>query len=150
VAQLFSLGSIARTMKYTPIILGLSLLLTSCKGQDAKVSRQIAGTWEMDAPINMATFSWTNPVVRRWTISSDGSFSQSLGHVSALVTYQGTWLVRDGELVLTFTNALGTGDHTPDSTIVGRVRRCKIVHVDDHQFVIHASVDTNTIITLTR
>ena len=137
-------------MKFTLIIVALSLLLTSCKGQDAKLSRQIAGTWEMDVPINTTTFSWTNPVIRRWTISTNGSFSQSLGHVSALVTYQGTWLVEDGELVLTFTNALGTGSHKPDPAMVGRVRRCKIIHVDDHQFVIHASVDTNTIITLTR
>jgi hypothetical protein len=137
-------------MKFTPIIAALSLLLTSCSRQDAKLSRQIAGTWEMDVPLNMTTFSWTNPVIYKWTISSNGGFSQSLGHISALVTYQGTWLVEDGELVLTFTNALGTGSHKPDSTVVGRVHRCKIIHVDDHQFVIRASGDTNMLITLTR
>ena len=115
-----------------------------------KLSRQIAGTWEMDAPFNMASFSWTDPVIRRWSISTNGSFSQSLGHVSALVKYQGTWQVKEGELVLTFTNALGAEGHPPDSALVGRVHRCKIMHVDDHQLVFRSSVDTNLLITLAR
>ena len=138
-------------MKFTPVIVALSLLLTACRSQDAKVSHGIAGAWEMEVPLKVTTFySWTNPIIYRWSISSNGSFSQSLGHVSALVTYQGTWLVKDGELVLTFRNALGTGSHKDDSAIVGQVHRCKIVHLDDHQFVIRAASHTNLLLTFTR
>jgi len=76
-------------------------------------------------------------------MSPDGSFSESFGHSNALVTYQGTWLVKDGELVMTVTNAHGTGNHGVEP--VGSVDRCKIIHVDEHQFIYEASGHTITL-----
>ena len=76
-------------------------------------------------------------------MSPDGSFSESIGHSNALVTYQGTWFVKDGELVMTVTNAHGTGNHGAEP--VGSVDRCKIIHVDDHQFICEAGGHTNTL-----
>ena len=75
------------------------------------------------------------------TISSDGSFTTRMGHRSALVTYQGTWLVKDGELVMTVTDAQGTGRHQPGP--VGGVDRSKIIHVDDHQLICESGGSTN-------
>lgn len=110
---------------------------------DAKLARQITGAWTKDT-FNPKTFSSTDPVVYTNTISPDGSFSYSFGHRSALVTFQGTWLVKDGELVLTFTNSYGTGNHTA-APVAGKVDHYKIVHADEHEFVYIAGGRTNTL-----
>ena len=81
------------------------------------------------------------------TILSDGSFSNSIGHSNALVTYQGTWLIKDQALVMTVTNAHGTGSH--EAGPVGSVARSKIIHLDDHQFIWERNGDGHTI-TLSR
>jgi hypothetical protein len=125
-------------VRFALSFLTLSLLLTACSRPDAKLGRQIAGTWTRQ----MGNWSWTNPAVFTRTISPDGSFSTTIGRSNALVTYQGTWLVRDGELVMTVTNAHGTGSHGAASP-VGSVDRCKIIHVDAHQFIYESGGLTN-------
>ena len=68
------------------------------------------------------------------TIFPDGSYSSSMGQSNALVTYQGTWLVKDQALVRTITNEHGVGNHStmsPEGSVVSN----KIIHVDDHQFI---------------
>ena len=110
--------------------------------RDARLGRQIAGTWTKNVTSNRMTFSWTNPAIFTRTISSDGTFSESLGHRSVLVTYQGTWLVKNGGLVMTVTNAQGTGNHAAGP--VGGVDRCQIIQVDDHQFISETGGHTNT------
>jgi hypothetical protein len=125
-------------MKYTIPILALSLFLTACSHYDARLGRRIAGTWIRP----MSGSSPTEPAVFTRTISSDGSFSTTIGRKSALVTYQGTWLVRDGHLVMTVTNAQGMGQHHPASP-VGSIDRIKIIHVDDHQWIYESNGHTN-------
>ena len=133
VAQLFSLGSIHTPMKKI-IIIGFVVALVAASvllwqhskhPSDAKLARQITGAWTKDT-YNPKTFSLTDPVVYTNTISPDGSFSYIWGHRSALVTFQGTWLVKEGELVMTFTNSFGTGSHQA-APVVG-----KFVPVQDY------------------
>jgi hypothetical protein len=92
----------------------------------------------------MKNFSLTDPLIYTRTYSSDGSYSFIWGHKSALVTFQGTWLVKDGYLVITFTNSHGTGNHEA-APVAGKVDSVKIIHVDDHQFICEAGGHTNTL-----
>ena len=117
---------------------GQSVGITNTPPSDAKLARQITGTW------TSRPFSWTEGPLFNRTISPDGSFTTSIGHSNALVTYQGTWLVKDQALVMTVTNAHGTGSHGAGSP-VGSVDHCKIIHVDDHQFIYEAGGHTNTL-----
>jgi hypothetical protein len=71
---------------------------------DVKLGRQITGAWKHGELFSQ-------------TLSLDGSFSSSIGHSNAFVTYQGTWLVKDQALVLTITNAHGTGSHRAGSPV---------------------------------
>ena len=121
---------------------GQSAGITNTPPSDAELARQITGTWTKDVPLNLRTYSWTNPVVFSRTISADGSFSEKFGHRDSLVSYQGTWLVKDAELVTTVTNAQGTGNHSAGP--VGTVDRCQIIHLDDHQLVYRSGGRTNT------
>ncbi len=123
------------------VIVSALLWQQSKHPSDAKLARQIAGAWTKDT-FNPKTFSWTDPVVYTNTLSPDGSFSYIWGHKSALVTFQGTWLVKDGELVMTFTNSFGTGSHQAVAA-TGQVERCKIISVDEHRFIYLAGGRTN-------
>ena len=125
-------------MKYsrTFILLGL-LLPQAAKARDAKFSQQVLGTW------TRGPFSWVEPPLYSKTFSPDGSFTTSIGHTNALVIYQGTWLVKGGELVMTTTNTHGTGNHQPGP--VGGVDRVKIIHLNDHQFIYEAGGKTNSL-----
>jgi hypothetical protein len=80
------------------------------------------------------------------TISSDGSFSSSIGRRNALVTYRGTWLVKDEALIMTVINAQGMGSHRAGEP-VGSVDSSKVIHVDDHQFIFEAG---GNVVTLSR
>jgi hypothetical protein len=122
---------------------GQSVGITNTPPSDTKLAEQITGTWTKDT-FNVKTFSWTDPVIYTDTISPDGSFSYSFGHKSALVTFQGTWLVKEGEFVMTFTNSYGTGNHGAEP-VAGKVERCKIIRVDDHQFTYEIGGHTNTL-----
>jgi hypothetical protein len=103
---------------------------------DAKLARQITGTWTRGLP------TWAGGPLFSRTISPDGSFSTSIGHSNALVTYQGTWLIKDQILVMAVTNAHGTGGRKAGSP-VGSVDRVKIIQVDDHHFIYEAGGHTN-------
>jgi hypothetical protein len=108
---------------------------------DAKLTRRIAGAWTKDTS-KMKAFSLTDPLVYTRTFSSDGSYSFIWGHQSALVTFLGTWLVKDGELVVTFTSSHGMGSHQA-APVTGLVDHYKIVHVDEHQFIYMEGGNTN-------
>lgn len=110
---------------------------------DARLARQITGAWTKDT-FNPKTVFLTDPVIYTNTISPDGSFSYSFGHKSAPVTFQGTWLVKDGEFIMTFTNSFGTGNHEA-APVASKVERCKIIHVDEHQFIYVGGGRTNTL-----
>jgi len=106
---------------------GQSVGITITPPIDAKLTQKIAGTW------TRGPFSWTEPPLFSRTYLPDGSFTTSIGHSNALVTYKGTWLVKDQVLVMTITNAQGMGNHGAWST-VGHVDSDKIIYLDDHQF----------------
>lgn len=111
---------------------------------DATLARQIAGKWTKDT-FNSKAFSLTDPFVYTNTISADGTFSYNFGHRSAPVTFQGTWLVKNGELVFTFTNSYGTGAHQA-APVTGEIDHYKIVYVDEHQFIYLTGGHTNILI----
>ena len=117
--------------------------ITNIPPSDAKLAKQITGTWTKDT-FNSKTFSWADPVIYTHTISPDGTLSYSFGHKSAPVTFQGTWLVKEGEFLVIFTNSYGTGKHGAEP-VEGKVERCKIIHVDDHQFIYETGGHTNTL-----
>jgi hypothetical protein len=119
-------------MKYTPIILALSLLLTACSRHDAKLTKKISGTWNGD----------TNAVM---AMSPDGGFSQTLYTDGRPIVFEGTWQVTNNFLNLTITNEIQKDGKLNVPTHI--VRRFEVVHVDDHQFVYGSKGDT---ITLTR
>jgi hypothetical protein len=129
----------------TAIIVGVGVLLAIVtttvtvkeirSSHDTKFARQIAGVWTMFT-FNPKTFSLTDPYVYTNTISPDGSFSCVLGHRNEPVTFQGTWLVKDGEFIITYTNSYGTRGYQPEP-VAGKVERYKIVHVDEHQFIFY-------------
>ena len=138
-AQLWSLGIIHTLMKKLIIIgFAVALLVPSLllwqhfkHPSDSKLTQQIAGTW-------------TRGEFFSQTYSPDGSFSTSIGHSNGLVTYQGTWLVKDQALIKTITNAQGTGSHRAGEP-VGSVDSSKIIHLDDHQFAFVADGHTMTL-----
>jgi len=150
-----TLKIMAWTKAQTAIVVGLGVLLAAGttfvairemdthRTSDAKLAQQITGAWTKDT-YNPETFSLTDPVVYTNTISPDGSFSYILGHRSALVTFQGTWLVKNGEFIITFTNSFGTGSHQPAPMAV-KVSRCKIIHVDEHHFIYMSGGHTNSL-----
>ena len=131
----------------TAIIVGVGVLLAIVtttvtvkeirSSHDTKFARQIAGVWTMFT-FNPKTFSLTDPYVYTNTISPDGSFSCVLGHRNEPVKFQGTWLVKDGEFIITYTNSYGTRGYQPEP-VAGKVERYKIVHVDEHQFIFYMS-----------
>jgi hypothetical protein len=129
VAQLSTLGIIHTLVKrFIVIAFGITFLAVSIllwrhvqHPTDTELGRQIIGTWTQGALYSM-------------TIFPDGSYSESIGQSNAVVTYQGTWLVKNQALVRTITNEHGVGNHTtmsPEGSVVNN----KIIHVDDHQFI---------------
>ena len=118
------LGGIERTMKYTPIILALSLLLTACSGPDAKLSRQITGSW-IHHDYRMQTV---------YIYAPNGSFTgvstTSDIPIHTNFVFAGTWRVQDRILILTYTKV---PDENPSS--VGAVLRYPIRQLDDHQLL---------------
>ena len=106
-------------MRFTHTLILLVLLASGCHRRDAKLDQQIVGTW-------------TNE--EHWSVSfsSDGSFSSG----SPGLSFQGTWLSRDGELVMTVTNAAGTKKHEP----VGSIDRLRIVRVDAGQLALSSQL----------
>ena len=106
-------------MRFTHTFILLVLLASGCHRRDAKLGQQIVGTW-------------TNEGLWSMSLSSDGSFSSG----SPSVSYQGTWLTKDGELVTTVTNATGTKKHVP----VGSIDRSRIVRVDAGQLALSSQL----------
>jgi len=109
-------------MKNTTIILALSLLLTACSRHDAEFTKQIPGVWRQELR------SYTNTL----TVTSDGSFafSRFTTNTDTTFTNTGTWLIRDGHIVLTATNQIGV-----HPLPLGEFFKAEIVHLDDHTWV---------------
>jgi hypothetical protein len=108
---------------------------------DNAMAQKVVGTWMFGAnPENGYLFSWR----ASRTYSADGSFCTRIGYGERLVTYQGTWQVKGRAVLMTVTNALGTGNYgaeAPDGT----VNSLKIVELDDHQLIYETEGHTNTL-----
>ena len=123
------------TVRFT-LILAASLLLTACSFRDAELSRQVAGTWKEGL---------RGGVIVTSTMSPNGGFSDSLSQSNFVaLTSQGTWLVTNGELIITCTNGQGTtrtGQRFVDP--LSWVHRYKIIHLDAHRLIGERDGNTN-------
>jgi hypothetical protein len=73
---------------------------------DAEIHQTIIGTWRNPKGFGQMTFD------------SDGSFSSSWKAGSRTNTFEGTWLVKDGELTATVTNRGATTVYDSRSKII--------------------------------
>lgn len=123
-------------MKYIPIILVLSLLLTGC-GRDAKLTKQIPGTWKHEKTATQSATVFTSTT----TISSDGSFTYIRVYNKRPLTnaFAGTWQIRDGFLFMTLTNM---SDQSPDMP-AGSILKSRIIQLDDHLLISERDGMTN-------
>jgi hypothetical protein len=104
-------------MKYSITLILLTLILTGCGSREAKLHKQMTGTW-------------TNSNIVKITLASDGSL---VTRWKQGVTYQGTWTIQNGEFVSTITNCIPDG--TTNFEAVGSVDRGRIISVDAHHLV---------------
>jgi hypothetical protein len=101
----------------------LCFLLIGCDRRDAKLSQQVLGTW-----------NYAGAARGGMDIASDGHFSS----IWTKSEYQGTWVVKEGVLVMTCTNASG-----PNREPVGRIERFRIVEVDSSRLALECNGQTN-------
>ena|ERR1039457_2137838 len=101
-------------MKFTPIIVALSLLLTACSRQDAKLSKQIIGSWTNTNHGKSSTIIY----------APDSSFSMIPQTPSDTNVLSGIWQIKDSILIVTFTN----------SSFAGLEVRYHINRLDSHHF----------------
>jgi hypothetical protein len=85
--------------------------------QDAKLARKIAITWTGEAEAGTIA------------LSPEGSFE--ITRKSDTNIFAGTWLIKDGGLIMTLTNAPVINGHS----LAGGVARCKIISMDAHKIV---------------
>jgi hypothetical protein len=103
----------AHTMKCPLIILALSLLMTACSRQDAKLSKQIVGTWSSSSQHSMETYA------------PDGTFLTLVQMQNKTNVYAGTWQITNGIMVETYTNA--------PFHLTGQTFQFRIYSLNDHQ-----------------
>jgi hypothetical protein len=122
-------------MKFLTVILLLGSL-TGCHAGDDTTARQIVGTWLIRGRSGSSI-----------TYSADGSFITSIESTNHTVTltYQGTWQVKDREVMLTSSNVAGSIPHEP----VGSVDRYKILELDSHHMKFSYQAATNYVATNT-
>jgi len=99
-------------MKFTPLFVALSLLLTGCSRQDAKFSKQIIGTWTSTSNGKSGTIVY----------APDSSFSMITQTSSDTNALSGIWQIKDSILIVTFKN----------SRLAGWEVRYHINHLDSH------------------
>ena len=127
VAQLFSLGIIAHTMKKIVtigFIAGLLVLVALLAWQhfmpsrDAKMRKNLTGTWV----VNFGSF----------TVRPDGSYVLCYTNAtSGIVTNEGTFQIRDGYMINTMTKTSRTNaQHMP------HVSHERIIRADSREMVI--------------
>ena len=127
-SAVWSLGHIRHTMKCTFIFIALCLLLTACSRRDAKISHDIAGTWQPSSGFSEEF----NP---------NGSFLASTRDSGGTANvYAGTWVVDNGFLIEVLTNVSGPNPHGR----VGDTVRHKIISADAHHMTRELGGHTNT------
>ncbi|MCX6894254.1 MAG: hypothetical protein NTZ16_01840 [Verrucomicrobia bacterium] len=111
----------------------LCLLLTACDWRDAKLHKQIAGTWRIG----------DNGLI---TLDSDGRYQSRWTRVSNnIITkewmYEGTWAVKSGFVITTITK--NGGLNNTNSLPAGTVERFKIIQVNANHLATEGYGQTN-------
>jgi hypothetical protein len=126
VPELWTLGVIGTTVKFTPVFIAVSMFLVACGRQngyqelsgDAKIRREIVGTWLA-----------ANGVV---DFTSDGRSSARFTNGSLELAYETKWEASGGDVITTITKV--TGDTTNHES-VGAVEKVRIISVDASNLV---------------
>ena len=108
-------------MRIQTFIFALALVAAGCDSRDAKLHRQVAGSWPVAPSGSMMFFP-------------DGGFhftnSFVVSNATLAFSSDGTWDVRDGFLITTITNSIASG--TDEKPQVGKTSRGKITFIDAH------------------
>ena len=122
-------------MRFSTVFVLQVLLVTSC-GRYDETSHLIVGTWQRDSSVSP-----------RMAILADGGFTTSFESTNHTVdlTYQGTWQIKDRELMLTSTNVAGSVLHEP----VGSIDRLRIIELDSHHMTLEYQAASNYVATNT-
>jgi hypothetical protein len=120
------------TMRFIFSLIALSLLLTSCSRNDARMQRELKGTWVTDFPDEVHGALIHSTCV----IQADGSYFGRLdGYTNGnVVTLEGKIYVKDGVMVNTCTK------HSDARAMVPFVRHDRIVRIDDHELVMRPEI----------
>jgi len=111
-------------MKFTPHILIACLFLVGCSRRDAQLQKSVTGIWTNDA----VTVSFI----------ADGTFTLRPNNPAHTNISQGSWLIKDGALVCTFTKSTEVS--------VGFTTTMKINRVGDDQLSVEDSGHTSLLI----
>jgi len=122
-------------MRFLAVIILLGSLAASFGGDDMTTQR-IVGTWLHDGNVSPSI-----------TILADGSFISSFGSTNhtVMLTYQGTWQVKDSELMMTITNVVGSIRHES----VGSIDHLRIIELDSHHMTFTYQAASNYVATNT-
>jgi hypothetical protein len=108
-------------MRFIVFLFLLALVAAGCGKSDAKLRREIVGTWFMQPSGSMI-------------FRLDGSYhlTNALVSGSVVMTWvnDGTWNIENGFLVTAVTNSIA--GNTDEKPAVGTVNRSKINYIDAH------------------
>jgi len=109
-------------MKYLLTLIVVSLLLTGCGRRDARLQQALTGTWVVDLGNNIRSVNIIG--------ANTGFAAQVTGFTNgSVVRIEGTFRVRNGELIETVTK-----DSQPNEKVPFVVRG-HIIHLDDRELV---------------
>jgi len=106
----------------------VALISTDCGGQDAMLRQTIAGEWRSD---DIGSYSLL--------LATNGYFDAEIGQKG---TAAGTWQIKDGLLVMTYTSS----KFIPTNFIpISRVDSWKIIRLDEHILTYVDNGQTNSL-----
>jgi hypothetical protein len=123
-------------MRYTPIFLALSLLLTGC-GRDAMLTKEIPGAWQREGK---DTHGNTCTITMSIAPNNTFAYSRVWNEHPFTNTFAGTWRIEGGFLLLTLTNRSGPNPNIPAGVTPIKSR---IVHLDKDQLIEEIDGKTN-------
>ncbi len=109
-------------MKHAFTFIILSLLLTACGRNDARLERQVTGTWVVEIGNNIRSVSVIRP---------DGGYAATVTGFTngSVVMVEGSFRVKNGELVETVTKSSQTNEKVP-FTVHGQ-----IIRLNNHEMI---------------
>jgi hypothetical protein len=110
-------------IKYPAVCLLLCLLLNSCGRSDADLQRRIIGAWIPEGNNGVGL-----------SFAADGSYVSKFTGSNMELNYFGTWVVRNGFLVITITNISAL--NWTNSEKVGQIDRCRVIGAYENQLIL--------------